>query len=203
MVYIFDLGGVLVNLNMKAATTQTRKMLSVWTLLRGKEYIKREVKSLYKEYEMGHLTSEEFVSKFSRHCHPWVTKKAVKEWWMSVLLDLPEQRKAAIRKLKAEGHTVYLLSNTSELHWQYCLDTYFAGEDIHDYFDRLFLSYEIGLRKPDSAIYEYLIETTGINPAEAVYFDDLPNNVKGGLDAGLQAKQVIGDEWIELVESRE
>lgn len=201
MVYIFDLGGVLVNLNMKATNAKARKMLSLITLLRGKEYIKREIKSIYKEYEKGHLTSEEFINRFSKHCHPWISKNEVKQWWLSMLLDLPEQRKAAIRKLKEEGHTVYLLSNTSELHWQYCLDTYFAGENISDYFDRLFLSYEIGLRKPDPAIYEYLIEKTGINPAEAVYFDDLPANVQGGLNAGLQAKQVIGDEWITVVES--
>lgn len=199
MVYIFDLGGVLVDLNLKAGTKQSKKMLSLFTLLRGRNYVKRETKSLCREYEMGHLSSDEFLSKFKRLCHPWISKEDVRNWWMSVLIALPEQRKAAIRKLKEEGHTVYLLSNTSELHWQYCLDTFFKGEDIRDYFDRLFLSYEIGLRKPDSAIYEYLIETTGITPSEAVYFDDLPNNIQAGLNAGLEAKQVIGDEWIKML----
>lgn len=199
MVYIFDLGGVLVDLNLKAGTKQSKKMLSLFTLLRGRNYVKRETKSLCREYEMGHLTSDEFLSKFKRLCHPWISKEDVRNWWMSVLIALPEQRKAAIRKLKEEGHTVYLLSNTSELHWQYCLSTFFKGEDIRDYFDRLFLSYEIGLRKPDPAIFEYLIEKTGNTPSEAVYFDDLPNNIQGGLNAGLQAKQVIGDEWIGMV----
>ncbi|MBQ0034763.1 MAG: HAD family phosphatase [Bacteroidales bacterium] len=198
MTYIFDLGGVLVDLNSKKAAVQFKHLLSIPTLLRGRDFIKREVKVLFKEYEKGTYTTDEFARLFCKRCHPWVTRKHVLRWWTSILLGLPEERKQAIRKLKAEGHQVYLLSNTSEIHWQYCLDHFFAGEDINDYFDRLFLSYEIGIRKPDQSIYEYVIEKTGCNPAETVYFDDLPANIEGGLKAGLQAKQVIGNEWIEL-----
>lgn len=199
MTYIFDLGGVLVNINMKEIIRMQRWMLSFRTLLRGKKFIQREIKSLYKEYEFGHLSTEEFLTRYKKHCHRWISRDTIRMHWTRILLDFPEQRKAALRKLKADGNTIYLLSNTCELHWQHCLDTYFAGEDIHNYFDRLFLSYEIGMRKPDQHIYEYVIETTNCNPQETIYFDDLPSNIEGGLKAGLQAKLAIGDQWLDMI----
>ncbi len=58
---------------------------------------------------------------------------------------------------------------------------------IENAFDRLVISAEIGLVKPDLAIYQWLISQLGMDPAQAVFVDDFPHNVEGAQAAGLQA----------------
>ena len=82
------------------------------------------------------------------------------------------------------GHyKLALLSNTNELHYRQ-----FRGQfaDVLDRFDRLFVSHEIGLRKPDPAIYRHVSDWANVRPAECVFIDDLPENVEAARACGWQ-----------------
>ena len=58
---------------------------------------------------------------------------------------------------------------------------------IDDAFDRMIISAEIGLAKPDLAIFQWVISQLGIEPSQAVFVDDFPHNVAGARAAGWQA----------------
>jgi len=63
-------------------------------------------------------------------------------------------------------------------------------------FDEVVFSYEVGLRKPDVAIYHYMCEKLEVLPQEAIFVDDLLLNVQGAQKAGLKAIQFLGNEML-------
>lgn len=83
------------------------------------------------------------------------------------VLDLVEQ-------LKEHGISVAILSNTIEPHARALHE---AG--LYKPFDRLFLSHEVGMRKPGEQIYKHVLKELAVEPKEAVFIDDDPENVQG------------------------
>jgi putative hydrolase of the HAD superfamily len=92
----------------------------------------------------------------------------------------------AVLRLIAEApvEARYLLSNTNEIHWEFIRQRYphvLAG------FDRLLVSHELQVEKPDPAIYHAVIRETGL-PAEAhLFIDDIDENVEGARSVGMDA----------------
>jgi FMN phosphatase YigB (HAD superfamily) len=78
----------------------------------------------------------------------------------------------------------YLLSNTNDLHWEWLKRNY---GHVLDPFDRLVVSHELQLEKPDCAIYEWVIRDSGYAPEEHLFIDDIPENVAGAQAVGMQA----------------
>ena len=66
-----------------------------------------------------------------------------------------------------------------------------AVNNIMSYFDTVYESYKIGMRKPESRIYEYLIENLAIIPKEAVFLDDLGMNLKTAKQLGINTIKVV------------
>jgi len=66
-----------------------------------------------------------------------------------------------------------------------------AVNNIMSYFDTVYESYKIGMRKPESRIYEYLIENLAIIPKEAVFLDDLGMNLKTAKKLGINTIKVV------------
>jgi epoxide hydrolase-like predicted phosphatase len=84
----------------------------------------------------------------------------------------------------AGRYKLALLSNTNELHYRQ-----FRGQfaDVLDRFDRLFVSHEMGLRKPDPSIYRHVSDWANVPPSECLFIDDLPENVAAARACGWQA----------------
>ncbi|MGI9292668.1 MAG: HAD-IA family hydrolase [Pseudomonadales bacterium] len=57
-------------------------------------------------------------------------------------------------------------------------------------FERVFVSSELGLRKPERAAFDAIVEATGISAPSFLFFDDLIENVEGARMAGLQSIHV-------------
>lgn len=82
------------------------------------------------------------------------------------------------------------LSNTNEMHWAEQHD----AERIRTLFDQQFLSFELGVVKPDREIYEAVLQETGISGESILFLDDNAINVEGARAAGLDAAQATGVE---------
>ena len=87
-----------------------------------------------------------------------------------------------------ERCTTAILSNTNGLHW----DTQVDHEIIEGLFDREYLSYALGLVKPDAAIYQYVIADLGMDAEEILFLDDNQINIDGALAVGMQATVAKG-----------
>lgn len=181
--YIFDLGGILVDVNLNniysglealgfAPETQKANMagLTRWAT----------------DYEQGLVSTEAFFSHIQSFCRPGTSLDAVRGVWNSVILDTTQQRLQLVKGL-GDGHRVFLLSNTNEAHWEYIRQHTFIdnGHAPEELFERVFLSYEMKLIKPDVRIYEEVIRATGIVPGETLFIDDRAENLASAATLGL------------------
>jgi len=99
----------------------------------------------------------------------------------SDVFDLNEEALDLVRRLT--GVHKYLLSNTNAAHVRFIRDR-FPG--IFDPYERLFLSHQVHLLKPDPAIFRVVLEASGRPPAEHVFTDDQEANVEAARGLGMQ-----------------
>jgi glucose-1-phosphatase len=81
----------------------------------------------------------------------------------------------------SQSYGTWLVSNTSRIHYEYIIGkfprvTFYKGAA---------LSFDLGVMKPSAAYYEKAIEKFGIDPFQAVFIDDLTENVEGAVRAGI------------------
>ncbi len=100
--------------------------------------------------------------------------------------ELHDDVPAVVDDLRGRGFKTAIVSNMFEA-WQPAVDRVFTYQDR---FDTLVWSWEVGLRKPSTAIFELALERLGVAPAEAVYLDDFPAMAAGARAAGIEAIDV-------------
>ena len=212
--YIFDLGGVLLDIRMKNAYERFVALgLPPAELEPGGSAYK-----LMEDYQLGFITSAEFCQQVASKCaakdstryvadfsarsaEAPTTPHDIEDAWNSICLSVADRKLQALRKLrKMEGvASVSLLSNTNELHWECCCQNWFNanGNKLEDFFDKIFLSQELHLQKPDPEIFKTAIRELGASPAETIFLDDSPVNTAAAAACGLQTLTVTADvDWV-------
>lgn len=102
-----------------------------------------------------------------------------------------------ISELGSHGVKLAVLSNTIEPHAKALRD---AG--LYDGFDYLFLSHEVGMRKPDPSIYQHALDKLGVKPDAAIFVDDDPENVQAAETLGIRGLVFTGaDEVVTVLRS--
>jgi putative hydrolase of the HAD superfamily len=152
-----------------------------------------EARGLLSRLETGELTEAEFEPRFA----------AVLEVSSEQLIDRlfggmePDHAMLdGVRTARRAGVRTAMLSNS----WgQDRYDTAQLGE----LFDTLVISGEVGVRKPDPAIYELAAERLGLEPEACVFVDDLPGNLKPALALGMATVLHRGDAAATLAEVEE
>jgi epoxide hydrolase-like predicted phosphatase len=99
-----------------------------------------------------------------------------------------------VRELRAEGYRTAILTNNVK-EW----GRYWKGSIPIDLFDLIIDSCDVGLRKPDPAIYRLTCERLGVAPEAAVFLDDTRRHVEGARQVGLHAI-LVRDPWAALAE---
>lgn len=92
-----------------------------------------------------------------------------------------------IKYLKKLEYMVCLLSNLKEIDYEKFLQNFDTS-----IFDEMFLSYKLGMLKPDDNIYQYVIDKLKASPEDIYFFDDNKENVDSAIRNGIQAYQVTG-----------
>ncbi|MDP3697569.1 MAG: HAD family phosphatase [Candidatus Taylorbacteria bacterium] len=89
---------------------------------------------------------------------------------------------AYIEELKKKKYQIALLSNFTSGIEKFLQDIF----KIYHLFDVVVSSYNVKMKKPDPRIYEYTLEKLGVKPTEAVFIDDVEENVKSAEAVGIQ-----------------
>ena len=94
-----------------------------------------------------------------------------------------------IKTLRERGNRVVMLSNTNEGHWETIerLFRYTMGAPLSEFFDELYLSFEMNLRKPEPEIFESLLRSEGVEAADCIFFDDSEENCNAARALGIEA----------------
>lgn len=180
---VFDLGGVIINLNVPRCVSNFKRLMpeeNIRNILgiddegEGVVAVSAATKQLMHDYEYGNISTDEFLSTLQEYCFAGTTIEQIRAAWLSMLDELPQERLDYIRHLRAEGYRTILLSNSNELHWDPIWEQYHLG----DYFDAVFASQNLHIAKPNKEIFEHVVREAKVN--EAIYVDDLEKNRKAG-----------------------
>jgi glucose-1-phosphatase len=111
----------------------------------------------------------------------------IKAAWDSFLVEIPDYKLEMVLDLR-KRFQVFMLSNTNAIHFADAIPKAFEkhGKSIDDYFDHCYLSYRMKASKPNPLIFDLLINDSGINPCEALFIDDSPENIRVARELGFQ-----------------
>ena len=137
-------------------------------------------------YESGRISTDEFIKKCTSDLNLKVTAKEFEDAFNDVFSELKPMT-SLLKNLASDGrYDLFLLSNTSPLHFDFIRDRY----KFIEHFYKLGLSYELKAIKPEPEIYSRAIDYFGIiNTSESVFIDDLEENCKGARAFGIHAIQ--------------
>lgn len=195
---IFDFGDIFINLDKQIIY---REMLQFG----GTAERMPEIKILNDSYEIGGISSEEFIDTLVGH-YSGAKPTAIVRIWNSMLLDFPDERLQFVEGLAAEGnYRLFLLSNTNELHIAH-VEKRMGAEKFGRFknsFEKFYLSHEIKLRKPSAEIYEFVLNENGLKAEETFFIDDTKENTDAAQKLGIKAWNIqVGTEDIVQLKSR-
>jgi FMN phosphatase YigB (HAD superfamily) len=183
---IFDLGGVLLNIDM------TRIVNGFGRILYPNEeagvYVRQK---LVPDYETGRISTNEFLAYLETHLKSEFDRNEVINVWNSIFLDFPKERLDMLDELK-KNYQVHLLSNINDMHADQ-FETRFKNwfnEDPRKYFHKFFYSHQIGKRKPDVDTFVWVAREINSDPTKILFIDDLEENILGAKNAGLNAEHL-------------
>jgi putative hydrolase of the HAD superfamily len=181
---IFDLGGVLLNINPLLSLLEFANISKT-----DPEELKNRLASerVFEKFDTGALSPEGFRAELCRIMDYKASDTQIDDAWNILLLDFPAERVELLKQLKL-NYRIFLLSNTNIIHfWKYTGDFYSTyGIPMAELFDKLFLSYEIGIHKPDAGIYTHVLQNAGIKAEECVFIDDSLANVDAARLLGMK-----------------
>ena len=181
-VVLFDLGGVVIELGGlgdMAVFAGERDEDEIWRRWLGCPWVRR--------FERGGCDAESFargmVESWSMPVGPDEFIEAFAVWPRGLIAGA----KALLRETRAR-RPIAALSNTNALH----NDRFQAEFRLHEDFDALYLSHEIGHVKPDRAAFDHATVALGVAPERILFLDDNQINVDGAREAGLRAERAVG-----------
>ncbi|MGH0037262.1 MAG: HAD-IA family hydrolase [Myxococcota bacterium] len=181
-VVLFDLGGVLVELGgveMFGGWIGESDEAEVWRRWLGCPWVRR--------YERGECSTDEFargmVESWALPIGPDEFLVRFRDW----VKGLNEGAAELVGAL-APGLVRACFSNTNACHW----DHVFHAFGLDEMFERSFLSYRMGLVKPDFAAFAHVVRELDVDPAAVLFLDDNLINVEGARAAGIDAHRAVG-----------
>jgi putative hydrolase of the HAD superfamily len=175
---IFDFGDVFINLDKKGAMANALNLFQI-------ETFPDELVTINCQYEQGLISTEEFL-KFYLDNFPNLTEEAIIEAWNYILKDFPKYRLEFIKQLaKEDTFQLILLSNTNKLHINWIKNTIPFYNNFKHCFVKFYLSHEIGMRKPNTEIFKFVLEENNLNPENCLFIDDTKENTESASRLGI------------------
>lgn len=185
MTLLFDFGGVLVDLD-KQRCIQAFAELGFDIRPYLGAYRQAGIFSLL---EQGKIGIDEFCAGIRElSANDEISDEAIVKAWEKYLVGVPAERLELLLKIR-QHYPVSVLSNTNCIHWTQSCNDFFRYKDleVNDFFDKLFLSYELGVEKPAPELYQKVIEGLGVPANEILFFDDSEVNCEAARQCGMQA----------------
>ncbi len=182
---VFDMGGVLVDYDLQCS-------IDAFCAL-GFSQIDRYISpyrqsGVFLQLEEGTVTPQAIYDLVDREVGHHIDEREIDAAWCSFLVDIPDYKLDMLLDLRNQGYRVFLLSNTNTIMFEWMKANIFTkqGLTVDDYFERLFLSYEMKLTKPSEAIFRTMLAQGKMLPGETLLIDDGTANVEAASRLGLQ-----------------
>jgi len=195
---IFDYGGVIINIDYKATIDAFNELGKVDF---EEMYSQAAQSNLFNQIETGKISGQYFINQLLDYLPMGTSPNRVVAAWNQMIKDVPLERIELLLRLKKEGYTIILLSNTNEIHiavanrrWAM---TY--NQSPEEVFDAVYYSHEIHMRKPNSEIFEFVCSEHGLKPSEVLFIDDSIQHIDGAKSIGINAIHLEKNQTIQDV----
>ncbi|GAB5527513.1 MAG: HAD family phosphatase [Roseivirga sp.] len=193
---IFDLGGVLLNLDHDAPV---RAFAGLGIPNFEALYSKAVQSTLFTDLETGDISPETFRERLREYLPKNISDEILDEAWNSILLDFRPGSIRFLEQLKEKCRT-FLLSNTNAIHhavFSNRLRENHGYSDIGELLEKAYYSHEVGMRKPHKPVFEYVIRESQLNPGNTLFIDDTEEHIITAQSLGLQTHHLQDHETIE------
>ena len=193
---IFDFGDIFINLD-KQATLDGLKNLGI-------SHWNEDLDQLNLQYEVGSISAEEFLSGIQKHSNN-ASIDDIRAAWNSILADFPLYRLEFLQML-SQKYRLFLLSNTDAIHIETFEQKSGASfySDFYQCFEKVYFSFEIGMRKPNPDIYSLILDQHGLQAKQTLFIDDKKENTDAAAALGLHVwnLQVGKEDVVDLFEKK-
>ncbi|MFH6995817.1 HAD family hydrolase [Flavobacterium sp. FlaQc-48] len=193
---IFDFGDIFINLDKQATISGLQKLgMTEWNA---------ELERLNLLFETGDISHADFLAGFQKEL-PNASTEQILEAWNAVLADFPLYRLEFLQML-SKKYRLFLLSNTDSIH----IETFENKSGISFYsdfyqcFEKVYFSFEIGMRKPNAEVFQYLINKHELSPKRTLFVDDKKENTDSAAALGFNIwnLQVGQEDVVDLFEKK-
>lgn len=190
---IFDFGGVVFRID-EQRTIDAFTSLFRCSAQQVIDFLFSE--DLFVSFECGKISADEFIERLQKKAPFTVTKEQILAAWNAILIEYPVEHIQLLLGLK-KNYRTFLLSNTNEIHTSEFMKIAQRQKlpirSNYDLFEKVWYSNELGMRKPNPEIFEYVLRDANIKPSETLFVDDLQVNVDAAALFGIQTRRVTSE----------
>lgn len=193
---IFDFGDIFINLEKEKAVEEFKKL--------GLEGPNDELLLMNDQFEKGKISEVDFIQGFQKYI-PEADLLEIRKAWNAVIGDFPLYRLEFLQMLSRK-YRLFLLTNTDSIHinrFEHMVGMSFFS-DFYQCFEKVYYSYEMGMRKPDPAIFSYILNKHDLSPKRTLFVDDKKENTDAAASLGIQVwnLQVGEEDVVDLFEKK-
>jgi putative hydrolase of the HAD superfamily len=181
---LFDLGGVLYHIDYNLTKVAFEK-LGVNDF--NTHFSQQQQNKLFDNLETGKISSKEFFSKMLEIL-PHSSEEDIVDAWNALLIGFTKENLKLLEYL-SDKYKLYLLSNTNAIHIEKInneLQGLFGYTALDEFFEKTYLSHEIGRRKPDIETFEWLLKDAGIKAEETLFIEDSIQHIESANKLGIK-----------------
>ncbi len=184
---IFDFGDVFINLRKEHSIEEFKKL--------GLDGPNEDLLEHNDLFEKGKINELQFINSFSKYI-PDASVEEVTKAWNSVIGDFPLERLEFLQMLSTK-YRLFLLTNTDAIHidrFEHKVGMSFYT-DFYRCFEKVYYSYEMGMRKPEPEIFQTIIRKHDLSPKRTLFVDDKKDNTDIAASLGLHVWNLkVGEE---------
>lgn len=179
---IFDFGNVLVNLDEQAT------MEALMAVLDPEKMSDFFEMALF-PFEKGQISEEAFFNRLQRRSKQMLEGEYYYTAWNQMILDFPDNRIQMLRELRSK-YRLFLMSNINITHLRYIkrmLQLHNQNPEFENLFDKVYLSFECGMRKPEFEFFNFILQQENILAEECLFIDDRQENIETAIQLGIKS----------------
>ena len=187
---VFDLGGVVININPSASFSAMQRLTAPSVTVANQF---SEHTDVFLDYEKGLIDDDTFREGIRELAQqPQLTNNAIDDAWCQMLLEVPLARLQLLIQLK-KSYRTFVLSNTNAIHvraFNKMVESVSGKPSIDHFFERVYYSHDLRTRKPEAAIYQYLLDDSRLRPEATLFLDDRLENLVAAEALGIATQLV-------------
>ena len=184
---IFDFGDIFINLEKEATIAEFKKL--------GLNGPNEELLIMNDMFERGRITEQQFIDGFKKFI-PEADVHQIRKAWNAVIGEFPLNRLEFLQMLSSK-YRLFLLTNTDSIHisrFEHMAGISFFS-DFYQCFEKVYYSFEMGMRKPDAEIFNHLLKKHDLSPKRTLFIDDKKENTDAAAALGIQVWNLkVGEE---------